>query len=268
MNERAGYPSGSSRLSEASQPSRLPAQGRRDADPDRPLRPDAESADRAGATTGHKFMPGKFVFPGGRVEPADHRMPVAGALDPARTEASLLTGSAQDQRRSAPARWRSPRSARPSRRPACARPRRTAAPDAGLAGPWAPFAAAWRAARSLRPAFLSPAPSPRPAGPSGSTPASSRSTPRPSPTGVEGVVRPDSELVELVWVEIGSRPLRRPPPDHRNGDRTNLGQTAARPGRSVTTCRCRSSISTAAEMQHGRCSAATLTAPFDRAAQP
>ncbi len=30
----------------------------------------------------HKFMPGKFVFPGGRVDPADKRMPVARALDP------------------------------------------------------------------------------------------------------------------------------------------------------------------------------------------
>ncbi|HEY7247119.1 MAG TPA: NUDIX hydrolase [Xanthobacteraceae bacterium] len=31
----------------------------------------------------HKFMPGKFVFPGGRVDPADSRMPVARRLDPA-----------------------------------------------------------------------------------------------------------------------------------------------------------------------------------------
>ena len=29
----------------------------------------------------HKFMPGKFVFPGGRVEPEDRRMAAAGALD-------------------------------------------------------------------------------------------------------------------------------------------------------------------------------------------
>ena len=31
---------------------------------------------------GHKFMPGKYVFPGGRVEPEDRRMATAGALDP------------------------------------------------------------------------------------------------------------------------------------------------------------------------------------------
>ncbi|MBV9906848.1 MAG: NUDIX hydrolase, partial [Hyphomicrobiales bacterium] len=30
---------------------------------------------------GHKFMPGKFVFPGGRVEPEDRRMAATGALD-------------------------------------------------------------------------------------------------------------------------------------------------------------------------------------------
>jgi 8-oxo-dGTP pyrophosphatase MutT (NUDIX family) len=29
----------------------------------------------------HKFMPGKFVFPGGGVDPTDKAMPVAGALD-------------------------------------------------------------------------------------------------------------------------------------------------------------------------------------------
>jgi 8-oxo-dGTP pyrophosphatase MutT (NUDIX family) len=30
----------------------------------------------------HKFMPGKFVFPGGGVDPSDKRMPVASPLDP------------------------------------------------------------------------------------------------------------------------------------------------------------------------------------------
>ena len=32
---------------------------------------------------GHKFMPGKFVFPGGRIEPADAQMAAATELDPA-----------------------------------------------------------------------------------------------------------------------------------------------------------------------------------------
>jgi 8-oxo-dGTP pyrophosphatase MutT (NUDIX family) len=37
----------------------------------------------------HKFMPGMFVFPGGRVETDDRRMPTAAPLDP-RVEARLL----------------------------------------------------------------------------------------------------------------------------------------------------------------------------------
>jgi 8-oxo-dGTP pyrophosphatase MutT (NUDIX family) len=37
----------------------------------------------------HKFMPGKFVFPGGRVDPSDKRMPVARPLD-REAEAQLM----------------------------------------------------------------------------------------------------------------------------------------------------------------------------------
>jgi 8-oxo-dGTP pyrophosphatase MutT (NUDIX family) len=38
----------------------------------------------------HAFMPGKFVFPGGRTDPDDGRVPVTDALDP-QVEAKLLT---------------------------------------------------------------------------------------------------------------------------------------------------------------------------------
>src|SRR6516162_9876067 len=37
---------------------------------------------------GHKFMPGKFVFPGGRIEPLDRKMMAASELHPD-TEAKL-----------------------------------------------------------------------------------------------------------------------------------------------------------------------------------
>ena len=42
--------------------------------------------------SGHKFMPGKFVFPGGAVEPTDRKMTVAGALD-SLVEEKLLVGT-------------------------------------------------------------------------------------------------------------------------------------------------------------------------------
>ena len=38
---------------------------------------------------GHVFLPGRFVFPGGRVDPRDRLMPIAGLLDP-RAEAKLM----------------------------------------------------------------------------------------------------------------------------------------------------------------------------------
>lgn len=38
---------------------------------------------------GHKFMPGKFVFPGGRVEPIDRHMAAASPIDP-QVEARLM----------------------------------------------------------------------------------------------------------------------------------------------------------------------------------
>src|SRR5215510_14149041 len=38
---------------------------------------------------GHKFMPGKFVFPGGRVEPLDRKMAASAHLDP-RVEQRLM----------------------------------------------------------------------------------------------------------------------------------------------------------------------------------
>ncbi|HEY4919046.1 MAG TPA: NUDIX hydrolase [Xanthobacteraceae bacterium] len=43
---------------------------------------------------GHKFMPDKFVFPGGRVEPLDRRMPSASPIEP-RVEARLMAAMAR-----------------------------------------------------------------------------------------------------------------------------------------------------------------------------
>ena len=62
---------------------------------------------------------------------------------------------------------------------------------------------------------------------------------------VEGVIHADAELVELVWVEIGSKPLADAAcHDQERARRTR--QAASPPARCATTRRCRSSISTAA----------------------
>ena len=63
----------------------------------------------------HKFMPGKFVFPGGGVDPSDKRMAVATPLEP-HTEARLL----RRFHHGSPARARAlalPRSGKRSRKP-------------------------------------------------------------------------------------------------------------------------------------------------------
>lgn len=87
---------------------------------------------------GHRFMPGKFVFPGGRIEPSDRRMVAAGMLDD-RTDAALS------------ARVTRPSSAR-NRALALAAIRETweetglmlgsadyGVPDVAIDGPWADF---------------------------------------------------------------------------------------------------------------------------------
>jgi 8-oxo-dGTP pyrophosphatase MutT (NUDIX family) len=150
------------------------------------------------------FMPGKIVFPGGRVDKADSRIPVAAPIPPA-LEANLLKG-------------------RPSITPSRARALavaaiREACEETGLclgrkgpggtpvlAGPWKPFAEA-----GLLP------------DPSGLFLITRAITPpgriRRFDTRffaadasaiahrVDGVVHAEAELVELVWVELGSKPL-------------------------------------------------------------
>ena len=64
------------------------------------------------------FMPGKYVFPGGRVDKSDNRIPVAAPIS-GELEANLLKGSPKI---ALPGRVRSrlPRSARPARKPGSA----------------------------------------------------------------------------------------------------------------------------------------------------
>jgi 8-oxo-dGTP pyrophosphatase MutT (NUDIX family) len=168
--------------------------------------------DRAGATpkvlVGKRhdkvvFMPGKFVFPGGRVDKADHRVPVAAPIT-RELEENLQKGSPKINAS------RAKSLAIAAIREACEETglclgRRTEG-GARLEGAWRPFADAgllpdpsglFLIARAITPPgrvkrfdtrFF--------------TADASAITHR-----VEGVIHPDAELVELVWVEIGSKPL-------------------------------------------------------------
>jgi 8-oxo-dGTP pyrophosphatase MutT (NUDIX family) len=150
------------------------------------------------------FMPGKFVFPGGRVDASDNRVPVAAPI-PKELEANLLKGSPKI----APARARSLAIA--AIRETCEETglclgRKSNAMPSPLDGPWKPFTEAgllpdpsglFLIARAITPPgrvrrfdtrfFTADASS--------------------IAHKVEGVIHVVAELVELVWVDLGSPPL-------------------------------------------------------------
>jgi 8-oxo-dGTP pyrophosphatase MutT (NUDIX family) len=158
------------------------------------------------------FMPGKFVFPGGRVDKSDNRVPVAAPITKA-LETNLLKGSPKITA----SRARSLAVA--AIREACEETGlclgRKSDNAAKLEGPWKPFTEAgllpdpsglFLIARAITPPgrvrrfdtrFF--------------TADASTITHR-----VEGVIHPDAELVELVWVELGSKPLADLHPMTRN----------------------------------------------------
>src|ERR1700682_2902574 len=150
------------------------------------------------------FMPGKFVFPGGSVDTSDNRVPVAAPI-PGELEANLLKGSPKI----APSRARSLaiaaiREAAEETGLCLGRKSNGAAPK--LNGAWKPLSEAGLR-RDPSGLFLIA----RPITPPGRvrrfdtrffTADASSITHK-----VEGVVHADAELVELVWVEIGSKPL-------------------------------------------------------------
>jgi 8-oxo-dGTP pyrophosphatase MutT (NUDIX family) len=150
------------------------------------------------------FMPGKFVFPGGRVDKTDNRIPVAAPI-PTQLEANLVKGSP----RITPSRARSLAVA--AIREACEETglclgRKSNGAKPTLEGAWKPFSEAgllpdpsglFLIARAITPPgrvrrfdtrFF--------------TADASSITHH-----VQGVIHADAELVELVWVEIGSKPL-------------------------------------------------------------
>ena len=159
------------------------------------------------------FMPGKFVFPGGRVDKSDNRIPVAAPIS-RHLGANLLKGSPKIT---------------PSRARALAVAAiREACEETGLClgrkstGAAPVLEGAWK---SFTDAALLPDPSglfliARAITPPGRvrrfdtrffTADASAITHR-----VEGVIHAEAELVELVWVEIGSKPLADLHPMTRN----------------------------------------------------
>ena len=148
---------------------------------------------------GHVFLPGKFVFPGGRVDAGDRRMTAASPLDP-RAEARLML------------RMRRPSAAK-ARAFALAAIRETFEetglllgskrhpPPAAPAGPWSVFAKAGVHPELAGMHFIARAITP---------PGRSRRYDTRFFTAdasaiadrVEGVVGPDAELVELVWMPL------------------------------------------------------------------
>jgi 8-oxo-dGTP pyrophosphatase MutT (NUDIX family) len=150
------------------------------------------------------FMPGKFVFPGGRVDKSDNRIPVAAPISP-ELETNLLKG----RPKITVSRARSLAVA--AIREACEETglclgRKSVGAAPALEGPWKPFTDAgllpdpsglFLIARAITPPgrvrrfdtrFF--------------TADASSITHH-----VQGVIHADAELVELVWVEIGSKPL-------------------------------------------------------------
>jgi 8-oxo-dGTP pyrophosphatase MutT (NUDIX family) len=159
------------------------------------------------------FMPGKFVFPGGRVDKTDNRVPVAAPI-PSALKENLLKGSPKITA----SRARSLAIA--AIREACEETglclgRKSNGTTPKLEGAWKPFGEAgllpdpsglFLIARAITPPgrvrrfdtrFF--------------TADASSIAHR-----VEGVIHADAELVELVWVEIGSKPLADLHPMTRN----------------------------------------------------
>jgi len=150
---------------------------------------------------GHRFMPGKFVFPGGRIEPGDRRMPASGALHQ-RAEQALAE------------RVQRPSSSR-NRALALAAIRETfeetglmvgtrdyGSPEVEGDGPWAAFAQAGVFPDLEALQFVARAVTP-PRRPKRFDTRFFAVDRRAVAHETPGVVGPDSELVELVWVDLG-----------------------------------------------------------------
>jgi 8-oxo-dGTP pyrophosphatase MutT (NUDIX family) len=162
---------------------------------------------------GHKFMPGKFVFPGGRIEADDRRMPALGELAP-RVEAALAARVV----RPTPGRGRALAMTairETFEETGLAIGRKTESLPAGPSGgAWKPFFERGILPDLGRIAFIGRAITP-PRRPKRFDTRFFAVDGDAICEEVEGVVGPDSELVELIWVDLAqARKLDLPPITH------------------------------------------------------
>lgn len=147
---------------------------------------------------GHKFMPGKFVFPGGRVEAGDALMPALGELDPLAAEKLGLRPGATPL---------APRAlALATIRETCEETglllgRRQEAAPAVPNADWAPFAARKVYPDLSQMFFVARAVTPRRRPKRYDTRFFTLDAQAVADR-IEDVVGPDSELVELTWVPL------------------------------------------------------------------
>jgi 8-oxo-dGTP pyrophosphatase MutT (NUDIX family) len=152
---------------------------------------------------GHKFLPGKYVFPGGRVERADARMAVASELDPV-VESQLMLHMPR------PSRDRARALALAAIRETFEETgiligARASAPVTTRNGLWADFATAGVLPDLARLHFVARAVTP----PRRPKRFDTRFFAVDAATIVErrdDIISPDSELVELVWVPLAEAP--------------------------------------------------------------
>ena len=169
---------------------------------------------------GLKFMAGKFVFPGGRMEPGDRKMPVASDLDPHAGRAADARRAPPEPRQGARAGARGdPRdlrgdrpAARQARRRPCRRCRRAR-------GRLSPTPRSCPISRELHFIVRAITPPRRPRRFDARFFAADASA---IAHRIDGKVGPDSELVELVWLPIagGQEPG---PADHHAGGARRAG---------------------------------------------
>ena len=147
----------------------------------------------------HVFLPGKFVFPGGRVDPADRLMPIASPLD-RRTEKRLM------QRMSEPSAARARTFALTAIRETFEETglligRKHTGPIDAPAGPWSEFVRASVVPDLSTIHFIARAITP-PRRPRRYDTRFFTADATAIAHRIDGVVGPDAELVELVWQPI------------------------------------------------------------------